>query len=89
MSQPAYKLKLSRQAASYFRRLDADTRQRINDGLIQAFKDPIGASDHLVNRGSERKIRVGSLRILFRIEADEIVVDAILPGGDIYKHTRQ
>jgi mRNA-degrading endonuclease RelE of RelBE toxin-antitoxin system len=89
VSRPAYKFKLSQQAASYLKRLDANIRRRINDGLIEALKDPIGASDHLINRGAERKIRVGSLRILFRIEAEEIVIDAILPRGDVYKHTRR
>ena len=73
------------------RRLDADTRERINDALSEASKDPVGASDHLVNRGQERKIRVGGLRIVFRIDstAKQIVVDAILPRGDVYKHTRR
>ncbi len=48
------------------------------------------ASDHLVNRGSERKIRVGGLRVLFRIESEYVLlIDAILPRGDIYKHTRR
>jgi len=89
VSQPTYRFKLSQQAASYLKRLDANLRQRINEGLVEALKDPIGASDHLVNRGAERKIRVGSLRILFRIEAEEIVIDAILPRGDVYKHTRR
>jgi len=86
---PANKFTLSQQAASYLKRLDANIKQRINDALVEALNDPIGASDHLVNRGAERKIRIGGLRILFRIEAQEIFVDAILPRGDIYKHTRK
>ena len=57
MSQQAYRFKLSQQAASYLKRLDANTKERINAGLIESYKDPIGASDHLVNRGAERKIR--------------------------------
>ena len=65
------------------------TRKRINDALLEAFEDPFGASDHLVNRGSERKIRVGGLRILFRIVSNEILVDTILPRGEVYKHTRR
>ena len=89
MSQQAYRFKVSQQAASYLKRLDTNTKQRINAVLIEACKDPIGASDHLINRGAERKIRVGGLRVLFRIEAGEIVVDAILPRGECYKHTRR
>ena len=69
--------------------MDTNIRHRINEALIEAAKDPIGASDHLVNRGAERKIRVGGFRILFRIEAEKIVIDAILPRGDVYKHTRR
>jgi hypothetical protein len=54
--------------------LDANIKKRINDALVEALNDPIGASDHLINRGAERKIRIGGLRILFRIEAQEIFV---------------
>jgi len=89
VTAPTPKFKVSQQAASYLKRLDTNTRKRINDGLIDALKDQIGASDHLVNRGAERKIRVGGLRVLFRIEAETIAVDAILPRGDVYKHTRR
>jgi mRNA-degrading endonuclease RelE of RelBE toxin-antitoxin system len=59
------------------------------DALRDAQNNPIEASDHLVNRGPERKVRVGKLRILFRIEQEEVVVDAMLPRGDAYKHTRR
>jgi mRNA-degrading endonuclease RelE of RelBE toxin-antitoxin system len=62
---------------------------RIQEELMEALKDPIAVSDHLVNRGTERKIRVGGLRILFRVEPDAILIDAILPRGDVYKHTRR
>jgi mRNA-degrading endonuclease RelE of RelBE toxin-antitoxin system len=91
LSEDPYSFKLSQQAASYLRRQNADTKKRINDALVEATKDPIGASDHLVNRGAERKVRVGGLRILFRIDsvAKLVLVDAILPRGDIYKHTRR
>jgi mRNA-degrading endonuclease RelE of RelBE toxin-antitoxin system len=52
--------------------------------------DPVEASDRLVNRGNERKIRVGGVRILFRIASkSEILIDTILPRGDVYKHTRR
>ena len=84
------KFKLSQQAASYLKRLDFKIKQRINEGLIDAAKDPIGASNHLINRGPERSIRIGGLRILFRSEAEGIIaIDAILPRGDVYKHTRR
>ena len=66
-------------------------RERIDSALRDAAADPVVASDHLVNRGDERKIRVGGLRILFRIDKAEskILVDAVLPRGDVYKHTRK
>jgi mRNA-degrading endonuclease RelE of RelBE toxin-antitoxin system len=96
------KFKLSQQAASYLKRLDKPTKQRIDNALLEALRDPIGASDHLINRGDERSIRVGGLRILFRVVTEKqeseseaaqseiiIVVDAILPRGDVYKHTRR
>jgi mRNA-degrading endonuclease RelE of RelBE toxin-antitoxin system len=85
---PAPTFKLSQQAASYLKRLDADTKKRINDALEEALRDRVGASDNLINRG-ERKVRVGGLRVLFRIANEQILVDAILPRGDVYKHTRR
>jgi len=65
-------------------------RKRINDRLLEALADPIEASDRLINRGNERKIRVGALRIIFRIASEsEMLIDVILPRGDVYKHTRR
>jgi mRNA-degrading endonuclease RelE of RelBE toxin-antitoxin system len=59
--------------------------------MREMLKDPVGSSDRLVNRGGERKIRVGGLRILFRIDAEakEILIDTILPRGEVYKHMRR
>ncbi len=89
MSDPAYKFKVSQQAGSYLKRLDAKLKRRIDDALLEAAKDPVAASDHLVNRGAERSIRIGGLRVLFRICNEEILVDTILPRGDVYKHSRK
>ena len=82
---------LSRQAKNYLKRLDKDTRLRIQEALLKALDDPIGTSDRLVNCGDERKIRIGGFRILFRIDTDarRILVDTILPRGDVYKHIRR
>ena len=85
---PAPTFKLSQQAASYLKRLDADTKKRINDALEEALRDRVVASYNLINRG-ELKVRVGGLRVLFRIANEQILVDAILPRGDVYKHTRR
>jgi hypothetical protein len=64
---------------------DASTKD-----CLKRWQIPVQGSDRLVNRGNERKIRVGGLRILFRITSEsEIAIDAILPRGDVYKHTRR
>jgi len=86
---PICTFRLSQQAASYLKRLDSETRRRIEEALRDAQKNPVEASDHIVNRGPERKVRAGKLRILFRLESNEILVDAILPRGDVHKHTRR
>jgi mRNA-degrading endonuclease RelE of RelBE toxin-antitoxin system len=93
------KFKISQQAESYRKRLDRPTKQRIENALLEVLSDPISTSDHLINRGDERSIRVGGLRILFRIvpevskedaaQTEIVVIDAILPRGDVYKHTRR
>jgi len=71
------------------KRLDNDTKRRINERLLEALANPTEASDHLVNRGPERKIRVEGLRILFTIESGQIVIDTILPRGEVYNHSRR
>ena len=88
MGEAGCTFKFSQQAASYFKRLENSTQERIMKALAEAFNDPLNASGHLINRGDERKVRVGGLRILIRIVGDELFVDVILPRGDIYKHTR-
>ena len=88
MSEPACNFKVSNLAATYLNRLDGKVRRRINDALIAASRDPIGTSDHLVNRGDERTIRIGGLRIIFRIYGEDILVDAILLRGDAYRARR-
>jgi hypothetical protein len=42
------------------------------------------ASEHLVNRGASRKIRIGGLRVLVRFERGSVLIDAILPRGEVY-----
>ena len=86
-----FRVELSQQAASYLRRLDQPTKERIVAKLSEIAKDPSAYSKGLVGRGGARAGRVGPYRIVFDINVQRNVVEvsAILPRGDVYKHTKR
>lgn len=83
-----YSVFLSSQAAKYLERCGAVTRDRIKDKLEKLKANPFDPpnSKPLKGRKEQRSARVGDLRILFRVEADTIIIAAIEPRGQVYKH---
>jgi len=85
-----YKVRFSRDAASYFSRLDKPTKQRISDTIDQLAINPYDKMldiKPLVGRGDEYRLRVGKYRVLYTLDDDIVliyVVD-INSRGDIYK----
>jgi mRNA-degrading endonuclease RelE of RelBE toxin-antitoxin system len=85
----SYEVRLSRQSASYLRRVDPSTRNRIMARLAQLAEDSDGPySKPLTNADGRYSSRIGGLRIIYRTIADEEVVDilVIAPRSDVYKH---
>lgn len=82
---------LSQSAASYLKRMSKDTSERITAKLQELCADYSASSKQLVNRGGARSARVGNLRILFDVNEKlrRLEVSAILPRGDVYKHTKK
>lgn len=70
-----YSVSLSRTAAKYWERCDEPTRRRLRQKL-----------EKLKGRNEQRSARVGDLRILFQVLDDTIVIAAIAPRGEVYKH---
>lgn len=83
-----YSLELSRQAARYFDRLDAETQARIAQVLREITADPFGPSSKgLAGYPGERSARVGARRVLFAVLNDPptVRVRGIGPRGQIYR----
>lgn len=82
-----YEVELVKDAATYLRRLDKPTRQRIGQRLDQLGEDPLSHSKPL--RGTEgiRSSRVGDYRILFQFHEGRLLVMvlAIGPRGQVYR----
>jgi mRNA-degrading endonuclease RelE of RelBE toxin-antitoxin system len=87
----AFRIEFSQQAGSYFKRLGKEAKARVEKTLRDIAADPVENSKRLVNRGGQRSTRVGELRILFDLdqESSKLMVTAILPRGDVYKHTKR
>jgi mRNA-degrading endonuclease RelE of RelBE toxin-antitoxin system len=83
-----YSISLSAPAAKYLDRCDAPTRDRLQRKLESLEADPFDSqnSKPLKGKKEQRSARVGGLRILFRVSGLEIIVAAIGPRGEIYKH---
>ncbi|MBI4684789.1 MAG: type II toxin-antitoxin system RelE/ParE family toxin [Nitrospirae bacterium] len=85
-----YKLEFYKQAARYYKKLDAKTQKRINIAVDEMIKNPFeGLHIKKLKGRLEGKYRynIGSLRIIYYVDvADKtIYVDAIGPRGDVYK----
>jgi|ADurb_Total_1213_FD_contig_31_2268854_length_425_multi_2_in_0_out_0_1 mRNA interferase RelE/StbE len=83
-----YELVLKREAAKYLGGLDKPTRLRIKKALESLSKSP-PEGDIVPMKGMEDwfRLRVGSFRIIFRVDDEEqrIIIASIGPRGDIYK----
>lgn len=87
----AFTVELSRAADSYLKKLPKDQQKRVTDKLSEVCNAPLEKSKKLVNRGGQRCSRVGSIRILFDIDERlrKLLVTAILPRGEVYKHSKR
>ena len=84
-----YSVSLSSQAASYLRRADHQTQERIAKKIELLSGDPFDTlhSKRLRGRGGYRSARVGGLRVIFSVFQSElrIAVEHIAPRGQVYR----
>lgn len=79
-------VKLGKQAEKYFHSQDRVTRQRLKKGLSGLEKEP-PEGDIVPIQGVPNtfRLRIGDFRVLFREDADAIIVTKIHPRGQVYK----
>lgn len=75
-------IKYNKQAVKYINSCDSPTKKRLKEAIE---KLPLGDVKKLSGLDNEYRMRVGDLRVLFFIQNDTIVIDAVLPRGQVYK----
>ena len=75
-------LKYRKKAVKYIELCDKNTKQRLK---VAIEKLPLGDVKKLAGTENDYRLRVGDLRVLFSIENDTIIINAILPRGQVYK----
>ena len=75
-------IKYNKQAVKYINSCDKPTKKRLKEAIE---KLPLGDVRKLSGVNNEYRMRVGDLRVLFFIQDDIIVIDAVLPRGQVYK----
>ena len=81
-------IRLSRRAQRYLERLDRPGQERIARALDRLASDPFHPdSKPLHGLAGDRVVRVGGLRIVYYVRADDSIVEVerIAPRGEVYR----
>ena len=68
-------IQYKKQAVKYIETCDKPTKRRLKEAIE---KLPLGYD-------KEYRLRVGDMRVLFTIEDETIIINSILPRGQVYK----
>ncbi|MDG5790148.1 type II toxin-antitoxin system RelE/ParE family toxin [Evansella sp. AB-P1] len=85
-----YKVKIRKPAAKYYQKLSPKLKEKVKEVINQLSVNPYSIPNVKPLEGSSHddyRIRLGSLRILYRVHNDQllIIIIDIGPRGDIYK----
>ena len=83
-----FKVSLHKRAAKYYESLDNNTARRINTVVEDLSRNPFEGSHIKRLHGKQAgkyRYSVGSIRIVYRVKDDNVLIEAIGPRGDIYK----
>jgi mRNA interferase RelE/StbE len=72
----------SKQAVKSINRLNVPTRHRVRQGIHRL---PDGDVKRLKGHADLYRLRIGDLRVLFTMTADDILIEDVLPRGRAYK----
>ncbi len=76
-------IKITKTAVKDIKKLDTSTRERILNSIN---KLPFGDVKRLQGYINFYRLRVGNFRIIYSVSEDSIIVSAVLPRGEVYKH---
>ena len=79
------KVVLEKNAIKYFERLSKSDRGRISVAISGLKHEPPQGDIKKLKGRSDYRLRIGDLRVLFRIEPDVIIITNIVPRGQAYK----
>jgi mRNA interferase RelE/StbE len=75
-------IQYKKQAVKYIETCDKPTKRRLKEAIE---KLPLGDVKKLSGYDKEYRLRVGDMRVLFTIEDETIIINSILPRGQVYK----
>lgn len=76
-------IKITKTAIKDIKKLDATTRERILNGI---YKLPDGDVKRLQGYAHYYRLRIGDFRVIYSFSNNTIIVSAVLPRGEVYKH---
>lgn len=76
-------IQITKAAVKDIKKLDVPTRDRILKGI---YKLPLGDVKHLQGYENYYRLRIGDFRIIYLLNGDKIIISAVLPRGEAYKH---
>ena len=87
---PKYTVKLTKPAVKYYEKLPPKLKNKVKEVINQLRENPYAIPNVKPLEGSNHddfRIRIGSLRLLYRIHNDSLIIIVldIGPRGDIYK----
>ena len=72
----------TKKARKSIKSLDIRVKDRVKDGIE---KIPLGAIKKLQGYSNLYRLRIGDYRVIYQMEHDIIIIDAVLPRGEAYK----
>ena len=74
---------ITKTAVKDIKKLDVPTRERILQGI---HKLPLGDVKRLQGYTNYYRLRIGDFRIIYSVNGETVIVSAVLPRGEVYKH---
>lgn len=72
----------TKKARKNIKALDIRVKDRVKEGIE---KIPFGDIKKLQGYSNLYRLRIGDYRVIYQIENDTIIIDAVLPRGEVYK----
>lgn len=72
----------TRQAMKNIKSIDSRVKGRVKTGIENI---PFGDIKKLQGYSNIYRIRIGDYRVIYEIEGETVIIDAILPRGEAYK----